>query len=558
MYRRVEYLDNEIKINVKFIKEIVTSYHYHNSIELLYVINGELEVNKIDHKYILGAGDLYIVNNEDIHRIKTIGKENIILMVHINEELIRELHGELSGEMFRCRYIRNISHEDYLCNPEYLEEKKSAVDKVIDYILKIYFINTLFEEASRNKRKLKWLNKNKPIYDYYEESLIELIIDEFGLTEFYRRVANLDDDILKKNYEFSRYISENYSGKITLDKLSKNLNFSKYYISHLLNDKGFGGLNNYVNNIRSYKGRDLLFKTNKSINEISEIVGFSSSGAFIKRFKEVFLYTPSEYRKMYEVTKEDEIVTELEDDKIEIILRNSMKDYLKFIEKVRDFNERKLMINLLEKKKVNKFMPKIKFILRSNSPIEDILELKDRDNLYKFDLKKIDFSKDLISENYDMNYRYSNLLKSIREETYYEEWISISELILENGVETPLYYFYCFLNSLESNIVDYTEDYIITGEEEIGYKILILGRKIKVDDNNEMLDIKFKLPKGFNKVIVHILNLNQPTYEPIINEREKEIIRRIVMPQCRFNMVYKDEFTLSYKPGEQYFIEIDK
>ena len=109
--------------------------------------------------------------------------------------------------------------------------------------------------------------------------------------------------------------------KITLDKLARILNFNKYYISHLLNYKGFGGLNNYINNIRVYKGRDLLFKTNKNINEISEIIGFSSSAAFIKKFKEIFSYTPSEYRKMHEIVKEDEIYAELEDDNIEIFLK---------------------------------------------------------------------------------------------------------------------------------------------------------------------------------------------------------------------------------------------
>ena len=559
MYKRVDYLDKDIKINVKFIKEIGTSYHYHNSIEMLYVINGKLEVNKIDHKYILASGDLYILNNEDMHKIKTIGKENSIIMVHINEELIRELHGELSGDIFRCRYIRSIADNDYLCNPEYLVEKKSAVDKVKEYILKIYLINTLFEEASRNKGKLKWLNNNKSLYDYYEESLIELIIEEFDLTEFYRRVANLDEDILKKNYEFSRYISENYREKITLDKLARILNFNKYYISHLLNYKGFGGLNNYINNIRVYKGRDLLFKTNKNINEISEIIGFSSSAAFIKKFKEIFSYTPSEYRKMHEIVKEDEIYAELEDDNIEDFLKNNMENYLEFIEKYKGNTEKDTIIDLSSiNKKSKKLMPKFNFILNSTSPIEDILKLKDRDSLYNLDLGRFNISNEISDKKYNIYYRYRNLLRSIKEDIVYEECISINDLILENGIETSLYYFYVFLNILNPNILECTENYLITGEEELEYKIFIIGKKEDINNKDVREDITIKLPKGFNKIIVHKLNLNYPIYQFPINEREKEVIRRSAMPQCSFNIIDNEEFTLSCKVGEQYFVEINR
>lgn len=40
---------------------------------------GELEVNKIDHKYMLDAEDLYIDNNEDIHKIKLLGTKVLYL-----------------------------------------------------------------------------------------------------------------------------------------------------------------------------------------------------------------------------------------------------------------------------------------------------------------------------------------------------------------------------------------------------------------------------------------------------------------------------------------------
>ena len=558
MYKKeVKFITDHIKVNVEILKEIVNSYHCHNSVELIYVINGMVEIDKVNHKYILEKGDFYITNSGDIHKLQSKGEENIILLAHIDQELIKKLHGGLHEDMFRCRYIKNISDTDYLCNTKYLEDKHQAVEKSKDYILRIYRINNLYKKAIQEKAKVESIENYKISHDYYHKSLVDLLIKEFGIIECFGKVANLDEEMSKKNYKFMRYISENYNKKIRLDEVAKELNFSKYYISRLLNEKRFGGLNTYVNTFRSYKGRDMLFMTDKSVDQISQHVGFSASGAFIKSFKETFGNTPTKYRKLSKVSKEENINVELEEGFLEELLKENIENYLEFNKNLQASNRFDIKINLIDRVKKNKNMPEIIFTINSNKPVYDCCRLKDRDHLYNMNLDNCTIVSNSSEENYDIEYRYEKLLKSIRGNKNLEEAVSVKDLISDSDIETSLYYYYSFLNSLKNTIVEYNKDYLVTTDEEGSYGIFVLIRKNNNKNFKAKVNIKIELSKGCYKIAVHKLCINTLNEIPPDSDREREIIRRVTMPQCSFNIINDKEFTLSGFEGEQYLIEVN-
>ncbi len=115
MYEKeVRYLNNDINIQVE-IKEIVqSSFHYHDSIEVIYILEGKLEVNKVDHKYIMEEGDLYAINSNDIHKLSAYEGDNVIIIAHIKPDYVKKLHGELYSEIFRCRYIKSLKDTDHI------------------------------------------------------------------------------------------------------------------------------------------------------------------------------------------------------------------------------------------------------------------------------------------------------------------------------------------------------------------------------------------------------------------------------------------------------------
>lgn len=549
--------NNEIKVNVEIIKVVENSYHYHSSIELIYIINGCLEVDKVDHKYVLEKGDMYIINSEDIHKIKTINEDNIILIANINETLVKELHGGLYGDMFRGRYIKNLVDIDYLCNNTYIEDKHDAVQKLKEYLLRVYIIKSLYNECINGDETATIMKKYIHNCDFYYKMIISLMIEEFGIVECFQKIADLDDDMSEKNYTFIRYISENYSNKITLDDISKEFNFSKYYISRLLNEKDFGGLNNYLKNIRSYKGKDMLFNTNKSISEISELVGFGTTSMFTNSFKEIFGMTPTEYRKKFDVPSRTAIKIKLSEEKIEEILKENLADFVEFSKNIKYGDRLKLDFKLLDKIESNYITPEHRFTLKSENPIYDSCNLNRKDELYSIDFRNCIISSDVHVENTSMEQRYEKLLKCIREKANIEEVISMDDLVSKEQIETKVYYYYCFINMLKKNVVKYSKDYLITRDDNGSYAILILIRQDNNKNFNNEIDVKLELAKGTYKIAVHKLDYNNLENLHPKTEREKDIIKRMTMPKCYLNIIENNEFKLSCKVGEQYLIEIN-
>ena len=83
---------------------------------------------------------------------------------------------------------------------------------------------------------------------------------------------------------------------VALDLLEKELHISKYYISHTLSSKLHMGFNDYVNSLRISNACRLLKKSDRSITEISDLVGFNTLRTFNCAFFKQMGMTPSEYR----------------------------------------------------------------------------------------------------------------------------------------------------------------------------------------------------------------------------------------------------------------------
>lgn len=103
------------------------------------------------------------------------------------------------------------------------------------------------------------------------------------------------NDIILKS---AKYIKENLSDQLTLEKLSSNLGYSKNYFQHVF--KTVMGITpqKYLLNARINQAKYLLSGTNYSLLEISEKCGFDSQAYFSHVFKQVTNYTPKEFRNM--------------------------------------------------------------------------------------------------------------------------------------------------------------------------------------------------------------------------------------------------------------------
>lgn len=99
------------------------------------------------------------------------------------------------------------------------------------------------------------------------------------------------------------YVEQNFDKDISLQSVAKKMNMSASYITTIFKRETGQKFVDYLVEMRIRCAMTMLRETNKSINEISEAVGYQVVKYFRKRFKEFTGLSPSEYRIMQ---KEDE------------------------------------------------------------------------------------------------------------------------------------------------------------------------------------------------------------------------------------------------------------
>lgn len=98
-------------------------------------------------------------------------------------------------------------------------------------------------------------------------------------------------------YLIAEYISENIEQDINLEDCAKHFNYNPNYLSRLFK-KNFGKTyTDYVTEMKMERCKDLLTRTDISVNELSERFGYSSPQNFIRVFKKYTLMTPGQFRK---------------------------------------------------------------------------------------------------------------------------------------------------------------------------------------------------------------------------------------------------------------------
>lgn len=93
------------------------------------------------------------------------------------------------------------------------------------------------------------------------------------------------------------YIDGHYRENISLKSIADMVSLSSYYFSRLFKKEVGVNFSDFVLHKRLSEAKQLLEETDKSILEISTLVGFQEQSYFCKAFKKHIGMTPSHYRK---------------------------------------------------------------------------------------------------------------------------------------------------------------------------------------------------------------------------------------------------------------------
>jgi len=96
-----------------------------------------------------------------------------------------------------------------------------------------------------------------------------------------------------------RFVERNYHKKVRLKDAAQAVYLSPKYLSRIFKQSTGKGFSEYKLKIKIEKAKELLGKTGYNVNQVAEKLGYENVESFIRLFKRLAKYTPTEYRKKF-------------------------------------------------------------------------------------------------------------------------------------------------------------------------------------------------------------------------------------------------------------------
>ncbi len=168
---------------------------------------------------------------------------------------------------------------------------------------RIHLSNIGSERVGRIFKSMQWEFKNR--YHGYSWTirlkLIELLVSVVRDREFIVPIRGDMGKPLSNSHiqDVILYIHTNYMNELSIEDILKFCPLSRSHFHALFKEETGTTFIKYVNDVRCQKAGELLATTNTPILEIALTCGFNNFSHFCHTFKDVYGYTPGQFRKNY-------------------------------------------------------------------------------------------------------------------------------------------------------------------------------------------------------------------------------------------------------------------
>ncbi len=178
-------------------------------------------------------------------------------------------------------------------------------DSIIGYIIFGQMKNT--QDFAPLCDYISKLNLNLPEMEGYFNEIPVFDSDKIaGISSIATMLVKyiLLENMLKPYYDETvqkaiNYINENLSEDISVHTIAKNIGVSKNVIYRRFHSYFNCTVSEYINSVRVERACDLLLKSDMTIEEISQTIGFTSASYFSKTFKKEKGLSPYKYKKSF-------------------------------------------------------------------------------------------------------------------------------------------------------------------------------------------------------------------------------------------------------------------
>lgn len=247
-------------------------FHWHSEMEILFLVQGSLNVKIEKNNYQLQQDDLILLNGNEVHSFERTEQENLVIIVQIDLERFKSYYPAINKTYFLCNSI-----EWDKDNEKMIKLRHLLVD-----ILKVF-----------NKKEAGFMIE----LDIIVQNIILHLIREYEKITINEEKNEKSSENLKRLERILKYIDQHYSTKITLDDIAKSEYLSTYYFSHFFKDKIGMTFQAYLKHVRLKKAYLMLIQSDMKIVDIAHKCGFTNSQIFSSYFKEEFGVSPTQQRR---------------------------------------------------------------------------------------------------------------------------------------------------------------------------------------------------------------------------------------------------------------------
>ena len=242
--------------------------HWHSSLELLMVLEGNITITVDGETWQLKDEDVILINSNSIHEIHS-ETGAVMIAVQIKLSLFNQFQTDLASIVFDCNSATTPDFKRYtnirfaIASLIRTNSYHSDGTDYMNYSLSYYLVSQLLENFKSNASET--LQKQQK----YMERLTRII----------------------------NFINEHYAENFSLSDLAAMENLSVPYLSQFF-DKYMGvKFTQYYTGIKLEHAVSDLISTKDSIETIAMRNGFTESHAFIRAFKKQYQMLPSAFRK---------------------------------------------------------------------------------------------------------------------------------------------------------------------------------------------------------------------------------------------------------------------
>ena len=253
--------------------------HWHNSFELIEVVEGRFYCNVDGSEFLINKGNICIINRGRLHHIYT---EDYNASMCRKKTIIFNPDYFIKDQNIYEKYILPLLEKDAFAHIQFNIKKGIGLD-----------INTLMKE-------IEALEDEKPIgYELEEYSLIYKVIRYLYLAyqSSKQSIHTTYDANVQIQRNMTTFIHEHFNSKIGLEDIAEAGQVSKSTCIRLFHKYTGKSPIDFLNNYRLQMSAEKLVTTSEQITEIAYACGFGQPSYFNRLFLKEYNMTPNQYRK---------------------------------------------------------------------------------------------------------------------------------------------------------------------------------------------------------------------------------------------------------------------